>query len=75
MLGEKIGKSIIKPIIKAKKTFGIGISSSINKKMHYMMCKKKTEMKNYPEETLKNGKSMGKRNCTKCGCKKYTFLG
>ena len=42
--------------------------------MHCMKCKKKTETKNYHEETSKNGKWMGKGNCTKCESKKNDFF-
>lgn len=74
-IGERIGRTIIKPIIKAKKTFGLGISSYINYKMIYCLkCKKKTETKDYREDFARNGRLMGKGNCVECGSKKNVFL-
>ena len=40
------------------------ISSSVNKKMYCMKCKKKADIKNYHKETSKNDRGMGVGNCT-----------
>ena len=47
---EKIDKGVVKSIIWRKQKFSMGdlnIFSSINKKMHCIKCKKKTDTKNY----------------------------
>ena len=69
-VGERIGRTIIKPIIKAKKTFGLGSSL-----IYCVKCKEKTETKNYHEVTSKNNRLMGKGNCINCNTKKSVFLG
>lgn len=65
-VGERIAKSIIKPIIKAKKTFGLGI--------YCVKCKEKTDTRNYQKTISKNNRSMAKGFCAVCGSKKNVFL-
>ncbi|GFT56864.1 putative uncharacterized transposon-derived protein F54H12.3 [Trichonephila clavipes] len=49
-LGERQARVLIKPIIKAKKTFGMGY------KMKCIKCKKETNFKNIEENTSKNNR-------------------
>ncbi|GFU28961.1 parvo_coat_N domain-containing protein [Trichonephila clavipes] len=49
-LGERQGRVLIKPIIKAKKIFGMGY------KMKCIKCKKETNFKNIEENTSKNNR-------------------
>ena len=42
---------------------------------HCMKCKKKTEMKEVEEVTMKNGGTMAKGTCTECGGKMCAILG
>lgn len=63
---ERIDRAIVKPIIKAKKTFGMG--------MYCLKCKTKTKSKNISQTTTRNKKSMMKGLCVVCGCKKSAFV-
>lgn len=67
---EKIDRAIVKPIIKAKKSFGMGCSNMI----YCLKCKDKTDTKNSEIITTKNNKSAMKGICTICGTKKFRFL-
>lgn len=65
---ERIERGIVKPIIKAKKTFGMGSL------IYCVKCKVKTKTKNLQETISKNNKPMLKGICDVCGSKKSTFL-
>lgn len=70
-LGEKQARAIIRPIIKAKKTFGMGCPN----KIYCLKCKTHTDTKDITEVTSKNGRLMKKGICAVCGSKKSVFLG
>lgn len=65
---ERMERAIVKPIIKAKKTFGMGSL------IYCLKCKQHTETKGAHTATSKNGKPMMKGNCVECGSKKSRFL-
>ncbi|GBO36550.1 hypothetical protein AVEN_166995-1 [Araneus ventricosus] len=65
---ERVERAIVKPIIKAKKTFGMG------SKMYCLKCKAHTNTKDAQQSTSKNGRPIMKGICTGCGSKKCRFL-
>lgn len=65
---ERMDRSIVKPIIKAKKTFGMG------SKVYCLKCRTHTDTKDVKHTTSKNGRPMAKGNCVDCGSKKCRFL-
>lgn len=67
-LGERQARAIIKPIIKTKKMFGMGL-------MYCLKCKKHTESKDTIESVSKNKRPILKGICTICNSKKNRFLG
>ena len=68
-LREKIDRAIVKPIIKAKKTFGMGIST-----IYCFKCRKETATMDIQETTAKNGRRLMKGICKVCKSKKSRFL-
>lgn len=69
-LGENQARVVIKPIIKAKKTFGLGTKFMI----YCLKCKQETETNNLEETVTKNNKPIMKGICVECGSKKNRFL-
>ncbi|GBM31765.1 hypothetical protein AVEN_56878-1 [Araneus ventricosus] len=69
-LGERQARATIKPIIKAKKRFGMAGVLSI----YCLKCKKKTETKDMKETATKNNRPILKGICINCGSKKNRFL-
>ncbi|GFQ77326.1 uncharacterized protein TNCT_399671 [Trichonephila clavata] len=67
---ERMERVIVKPIIKAKKTFGMG-----GIKMKCRKCKKETDFKNIEENTSKNNRRYIVGNCSICNTKQARFLG
>lgn len=65
---ERLDKAVVKPIIKAKKAFGMG------SKMYCLKCKTHTGTKDTSHTTSKNGRPMMKGICMSCGSKKCRFL-
>lgn len=65
---ERVERAIVKPLIKAKKMFGMGL-------IYCLKCKTHTDTRDVYETTSKNGRKMKKGICTVCGSKKSTFLG
>lgn len=65
---ERVERAIVKPIIKAKKTFGMG------SKMYCLKCKAHTDTKDAHRATSKNGRPLMKGICMDCGAKKSRFL-
>ncbi|GIY65909.1 uncharacterized protein CDAR_317341 [Caerostris darwini] len=68
---ERIERGIVKPIIKAKKMFGMGLSEMI----YCVKCKSHTETKDMNQTVSKNNRPMLKGICVQCGSKKCCFLG
>ncbi|GIY22504.1 DUF5679 domain-containing protein [Caerostris darwini] len=68
---ERIERGIVKPIIKAKKMFGMGLSEMI----YCVKCKSHTETKDINQTVSKNNRPMLKGICVQCGSKKCRFLG
>ncbi|GIY05707.1 DUF5679 domain-containing protein [Caerostris darwini] len=71
-LGERQARAIIKPIIKAKKMFGLGLSKT---NIYCVKCKSHTETKDINQTVSKNNRPMLKGICVQCGSKKCRFLG
>lgn len=67
---ERMERAVVKPIIKAKKTFGLGTKFMI----YCLKCKQETETNNLEETVTKNNKPIMKGICTECGSKKNRFL-
>ncbi|GFY22231.1 uncharacterized protein TNCV_3298741 [Trichonephila clavipes] len=65
---ERLERAVVKPIIKAKKTFGM------SSKIYCLKCKTHTDSKNVEHDTSKNGRPMMKGMCLDCGSKKCRFL-
>lgn len=65
---ERIDRAVVKPIIKAKKTFGMGSL------IYCLKCKTHTDTKNVEIAVTKNNRPMSKGICTICGSKKSSFL-
>ncbi|GFY22438.1 uncharacterized protein TNCV_2176991 [Trichonephila clavipes] len=61
---ERLERAVVKPIIKAKKTFGMG------SKIYCLKCKTHTDSKNVEHDTSKNGRPMMKGMCLDCGSKR-----
>lgn len=68
---ERIDRAVVKPIIKAKQTFGMGCPNT----MYCLKCKTHTDTKDIYETTSKNNRLMKKGICSVCGSKKSVFLG
>ncbi|GBM90908.1 Putative uncharacterized transposon-derived protein F54H12.3 [Araneus ventricosus] len=64
---ERFERSIVKPIIKAKKTFGMG------SKIYCLKCTTRTDSKDAQQVTSENGRPIMKRICVDCGFKKNRF--
>ncbi|GIY77727.1 DUF5679 domain-containing protein [Caerostris darwini] len=60
---ERIERGIVKPIIKAKKMFGMGLSEMI----YCVKCKSHTETKDINQTVSKNNRPMLKGICVQCG--------
>ncbi|GBM42748.1 hypothetical protein AVEN_180971-1 [Araneus ventricosus] len=71
-LGERQARAIIKPIIKAKKLFGLGLSKT---NIYCVKCKSHTKTKDIKETVTKNNRPILKGICMQCGSKKNRFLG
>lgn len=69
---ERFERGIVKPIIQAKKSFGMG---SISTKIYCLKCKNHTETKDIKNAMSKNNRPMMKGICLNCGSKKSVFLG
>lgn len=65
---ERLERAVVKPIIKAKKMFGMG------SEMYCLKCKEHTNTKGAHPATSKNGRPMMKGVCQSCGSKKCRFL-
>lgn len=65
---ERLDRAVVKPIIKAKKVFGMG------SQMYCLKCKAHTDTKGAQHATSKNGRPMMKGTCIVCGSKKSRFL-
>ncbi|GIY97136.1 DUF5679 domain-containing protein [Caerostris extrusa] len=63
-LGERQTRAIIKPIIKAKKMFGLGLSKT---DIYCVKCKSHTETKDINQTVSKNNRPMLKGICVQCG--------
>lgn len=68
-LRERFDRAIVKPIIKAKKSFGMGMND-----FYCVKCKAKTKSKNLTQTNSKNKKLMMRSICAICGSKKCTFI-
>ncbi|GBM60239.1 hypothetical protein AVEN_273541-1 [Araneus ventricosus] len=68
---ERFERAIVKPLIKAKKMFGMGGVFMI----YCVKCKKETETKDMKETVTKNNRPILKGICVQCGSKKNRFLG
>ena len=66
---ERIDRAIVKPLISAKKNFGMGFSV-----IYCLKCEKKTKSKNVVRTISKNKKPMMKAICAVCGNKKSAFI-
>ncbi|GBN36903.1 hypothetical protein AVEN_32697-1 [Araneus ventricosus] len=73
---ERIERGAVKPIIKAKKRFGMGLPIEAKDSVLYCVkCKSHTKTKDMIQTVTKNNRPILKGICIICGSKKNRFLG